>query len=744
MKLKFSEKARIFIEKRFTEIENTDYRDFKIEAIYQNIKSYIPVLLILIKKYTSVVANPPYMGQKNMNADLKNYVNANYPKSKSDLFAIFMEAMIDMLQPRARVGCITMESWMFLSSYERLRKHLLDNYSIASLAHFGWHIIGIAFGTATLILEKSKNIKIGEYSHLTIDDVDRVKNIPFEFPKKDNGRFARIAQTNFSKIPGSPIAYWVSKAILENYSFDKLNQHAKAKQGLATGENNRFLRNWSEVSYLKIGFSGSDESIKWFPCVKGGSFRRWYGNNNLVVNWASNGHEIKNFKNDKGRLRSRPQNLNYYFKKGFSWSTISSGKISFRYTENSIFETKGSMLFPNNEVQSDYLNGFVNSSVFQYLIAITSPTMDYHEGPVGKIPFKFDEKIDVSTLILKNLEISKKDWNAKENSWDFEYSPLLNTTNTLEEAFTTWQEDITKDFFQLHSNEEELNRIFIAIYGLQDELTPEVALKDITILQEELAKKDLVALEEDFRATGKDNVALPINKAEVVSQFISYAIGLFMGRYRLDKKGLNIAHPNPTVEELENYNYNNGNIIIDEDAILPLMGTACNFPDDALQQIYSLLDAIWGADTRAESINFIQDCLNKDVEKFLVTDFYKYHCKMYKKKPIYWLFSSKKGAFQVLVYMHRMNAFTVEKIRDNYLLEHIKNIVSEITLLENNEVNLNTQEAKKLEQLRKNREECYEYEADLKDMADKQITFDLDDGVTENYKKFETVVAKIK
>jgi hypothetical protein len=253
-----------------------------------------------------------------------------------------------------------------------------------------------------------------------------------------------------------------------------------------------------------------------------------------------------------------------------------------------------------------------------------------------------------------------------------------------------------------------------------------------------------VALEDDFRANGAEAIELPIDKGEVIAQFISYAIGLFMGRYRLDKPGLNIAHPNPIAEELESYAYNNGQVIIDEDAILPLMGKNCNFPDDALQQFQQVLDTIWGFETRTENINFIQDCLDKDLEKFLVKDFYKYHCKIYKKKPIYWLFASPKGAFQVLVYMHRMNAFTVEKIRANYLLEHIKNINSEIMVLESNASNLNTQEAKRLDTLRLDLRECETYDMELKNVADQQISFDLDDGVTVNYKKFETVVAKIK
>ena len=321
---------------------------------------------------------------------------------------------------------------------------------------------------------------------------------------------------------------------------------------------------------------------------------------------------------------------------------------------------------------------------------------------------------------------------------------LITDYNNLKSAFQKWQENATQDFFQLHANEEELNRIFIDIYGLQEELTSEVALKDITILQKELNGKDLEKLEPVFRKLGANAITLPINKAEVISQFISYAIGLFMGRYRIDKPGLNIAHPNPTDEELKSYSYNKGTVTIDEDAILPLMGKNCNFSDDVLQQFNQLLDTIWGHETRIENSNFIQECLGKELEKFLVKDFYKYHCSMYKKKPIYWLFTSKAGAFQVLVYMHRMNAFTVEKIRANYMLEHLKNLRSEESLLQSKGANLNTQEARRLDQIRKDLVECEAYDMELKNVADQQITFDLDDGVTANYAKFESVLAKIK
>lgn len=746
MKLELSEEGRMYIQKRFKDLKASDYRDFTTELIYQKIQTYIPVLLLLTQKYTAVVANPPYMGQKNMNVDLKTYVNANYPLSKSDLFAVFMESTLAMNIENGLMGMINQHSWMFLSSYQNLRNNILENYGIVNMLHLGSRtfeeLSGEVVQSTAFVIENGKSINEASYYRLV--DYKNVNEKEKHFLDRNN-QHSNIPQTNFAKIPGSPIAYWVSENLLKVFSEKCIGDNFNSKFGMSAGDGPRFIRKWFEVSSIKIGFNHSREEFisggyKWSPLDKGGEKTRWFGNNESVINWEFDGNEIKNLKNSAVRS---PQ---YFFKKHVSWNLINSKGSAFRlFDKGFILDTASNCTYSDNDSDLLYLLGLYNSSVSTLILNLLNPTINLSCGVVDKLPF-IKKPIDLS-VVKSNVKIAKLFWNFRETSWDFEQTPLLNETHTLEEAYTTWQEKVTKDFFQLHSNEEELNRIFIDIYGLQEELTPDVALKDITILQEELTKKDLEKLEKNFRANGNEAIVLPINKAEVISQFISYAIGIFMGRYRLDKKGLNIAHPNPTAEELAAYNSpfgGKGAITIDEDAIIPIMGTACNFPDDALQQIYSLLDTIWGAETRTENINFIQECLNKDIEKFLVADFYKYHCKMYKKKPIYWLFASKKGAFQVLVYMHRMNAFTVEKIRDNYLLVHIKNIVSEIGLLESNEASLSTQEAKKLEQLRTNLQECEVYETDLKDMADNQITFDLDDGVAVNYQKFETIVAKIK
>lgn len=347
------------------------------------------------------------------------------------------------------------------------------------------------------------------------------------------------------------------------------------------------------------------------------------------------------------------------------------------------------------------------------------------------------------------INISKSDWDSRETSWDFEYHPLLNDSPSLGNAYQTWSTQVSLDFFQLHSNEEDLNRIFIDIYGLQEELTPEVALRDITILQDELDSRDLDALEPTFRTQGKDAITLPIKQEVVMSQFISYCIGIMMGRYRLDKPGLHIAHPQPTAEETADYSYHDHTIHIDEDAIVPLMGEDGSFTDDALVRLRHLITAIWGEDTLTENINFLQEGINTSIHKWLTEQFWPYHCSTYKKKPIYWLFCSdtkkpQKAAFRVLVYMHRMDRYTIQTIRNKYLHPHQEYLQHQHDTLQRNESSLSNIEIKKKETLSRQIIECRQYDDTLKHLANQQITFDLDDGVDHNIALFDGIIANIK
>lgn len=745
-------KCNIDIEVR-NHIENT-YHDWlqkekKLEldieeiTILNTLKNYIPVLLLLTKKYTAVVANPPYMGQKNMNATLKNYIVSNYPLSKSDLFSVFMEVALDMNVKKGLMGMINQHSWMFLSSYEKLREHILSNFGIVNMLHLGprtfEELSGEVVQSTAFVIEKDDKIKKATYYRLVDYKVLNEKESNF---LNKNNVYKNISQDNFDKIPGKTIGYWLKGSWNKIFGNKYINDVVEVKAGSVTGNDNFFLRNWFEVSFGEINLFGNqiERYSKYHIFQKGGGPKKYYGNSEIVI-------KLEDFYSETFyNVSIRRGDKDFYFKKAVGWSQVGGNERTFRLIDNSVCGTATPTIYNIGICSDEYLCALLNTPISKTLLKLYNPTINLLTSDVGNIPFIFDKDRDqlITELCSKCICYSKKDWDSQETSWDFEQSPLLNNTTSVRIAYQKWQENVTQDFFQLHANEEELNRIFIDIYGLQEELTPEVPLKDITILQKELNGKDLEKLEPLFRGQGANAITLPINKAEVISQFISYAIGVFMGRYRLDKLGLNIAHPNPTAEELASYSYNEGKVTIDEDAILPLMGKNCNFPDDALQQINQLLDTIWGHETRIENSNFIQECLGRELEKFLVKDFYKYHCSMYKKKPIYWLFSSKTGAFQVLVYMHRMNAFTVEKIRANYMLEHLKNLRSEESMLQANSATLNTQDAKRLDQIRKDLVECEAYDMELKNVADQQITFDLDDGVTANYAKFESVLAKIK
>lgn len=709
--------------------------DLEQQAIWTYLKDYVEVALVLTQQYVAVVANPPYMGQKSMNGTLKDYLVKNYPNSKSDLFAVFMEQMMCFVKDNGRMGCITMESWMFLSSYENLRKSIIEKYSIVGLGHFGWHILGIAFGTAMLVLEKNKKVKIGEYSYLTIDDVDRIPNIPFEFPKKDNGRFARIPQTNFEKIPGSPIAYWLSSLLINLFDNDKIGDYFNAGGRLKTHNNDL---------YIKFHWEINKNSNSWLKVENGGDKRKWYGNFLELANWSES---ARNFYEKNGGLF----NLKYLNQVGICWNIISSKGASFRIKNKDFGYTSASPVIFGDKVNVYFVLALLNSKYTSIILNTINPTINTTSGGVLDIPL-LPKKIN-EEIVQDNIYISKADWDSRETSWDFEQNPLLaQQQHSLALAYQRWQEKVSQDFFQLHSNEEELNRIFIDIYGLHEELTPEVALKDITILQDELKADELTQLEPAYRVG--EAVVLPFQKEVIISQLLSYLLGCMLGRYRLDKKGLHIAHPNPTEEELANYEVSEAalpfTMQIDEDAILPLMGAACAFPDDAVKRTEDILHRIYGEESHTQNLNFIDDALGMKLDKWMTEKFWPYHISgtQYRKKPIYWLFSSnpkkpQTAAFRVLVYMHRMDSYTVQKIMRNYLHPHQEYLRNKYEVFKENEANLSKPELKTFENLQKQMIELKEYNEVLKQLADLQITFNLDDGVTVNYAKFAGAVAVI-
>lgn len=722
-------------------------------GVWYKLKSYTEVALVLSKKYAAVVANPPYMGQKSMNAQLKDYVNAQYPMTKADLFAVFMEVCLALNRSNGLMGMINQHSWMFLSSFENYRTHLLLNQTIQSMLHLGprtfEELSGEVVQSTAFVLE-NRTPKDAKGSYYRLVDYKSNNEKEEQFLKGTNF-YPNIPQTNFDKIPGSPIAYWVSKNIIKIFNKNKLGDKGQIITGITTGKNDIFLKLWHELSRNKINLdliniSDFSENKNWIPYSKGGNFRKWYGNLEYFVNW--------NRKTEFNRSKTTLQHL--YFKEGFTWSFITTGKFNARILPKGfLWDVAGSpAIFENDKQKYSYL-ALVNSNLCQKILDIFNPTMNYQSIDVQNIPL--DDNIlntNISEITENCYSISKKDWDSREISWDFEQSPLLGQQqNNLAAAYEAWVAEVSQDFFQLHANEEELNRIFIEIYGLQDELTPEVALKDITILQDELKAEDLEALEPAFRAGEK--VALPIQANVVMQQFISYLVGTLLGRYRLGRKGLHIAHPNPTDEELAPYPVDNValpfQMEIDEDAIIPIMGSACAFPDDAVKRVDDLIHRIWGDASHTENLNFINQCLGMDYEKWMTEQFWAYHISgtMYKKKPIYWLFCSnpkspQKSAFRVLVYMHRMDAYTVQKILRNYLHPHIEYVKGKYEEMHANEANLTKQELKLYENLAKQISELKEYEQVLKNVANQPNTFDLDDGVSVNYAKFEGVVAVIK
>lgn len=769
LKLDLSKEAQQHIKQRYAdwfELSKRAGLDIEQSSIWNRLQPFLDVLLVLSKKYASVVANPPYMGSGKMNTDLKKYINQFYINSNSDLCTVFMDSSFKMILENGKYGMINQASWMYKSTFKKLRENIQSTYSIETMLHLGPRVFDELSGevvqsTAFTVSKSNENDAIGIYFDLVKPKSSTLKRNAFE---ESNCGIYKFKIKSLKKIPDYIVGYWISDIGLMKFNAGKtLSKFAEVKKGIATGNDNEFLRLWFEIANngIKYNFSNVNEitEFKWFPLNKGGGYRKWSGNFEYIINWENNGYRLKNYKNDKGKLRSRPQNLQYSFLPGITYNIISSKGFTGRMTADpSMMSDAGPTIY--NSSNPNYILALLSSSVGSYYFKVLCPGFKFDTGAVGKFPVILCESKEIDLFVNENIITSKKDWDSRETSWNFETSPLINDSESLSQGYSKWHDQVSKDFFQLHANEEELNRIFIDIYGLQEELTPEVALKDITILQEELDNGELLMVNDQLIANYQkwlmvkdqcsinEYVKLPINKAEVISQFLSYGIGVFLGRYRLDKLGLNIAHPNPTEAELASYNYNGHRIQIDEDAIVPLMGNDCAFPDDVLVRTKGLIHAIWGEDSLTENINFIHDALGMDLHKWLTEKFWGCHTSMYKKKPIYWLFSSNvkkpnNAAFKVLVYMHRMDKYTVQKIQRSYLHPHQEFIKREIEKLSDNEENLSKQEIKRLEQLRNWELECRDYNEVLKELANQQIEFDLDDGVNTNFAKFEGAVAVI-
>lgn len=723
----------------------------------EKVLPFIKMAEILATKYDCVVANPPYMGSKGQNSTLKAFAATNFPNSKADLFAMFIEHGFSLIKENGFSAMVTMQSWMFLSSFEKMREDLLKKYTMHGMVHMSNGVMGIAFGTSATIFRNSSMLCYkGTYSYV---DYSELKNsIPFTFPIK-NERYKQVSQQDFSKIPGTPIAYWVSDNIFKLYQdSEKISDLGKTRQGIATGCNDKFMRTWQEVSQDKTFLLAENRQDalnsqkKWFPYNKGGEARKWYGNNDFVVNWQNDGCEIKNFKDSKGKLLSRPQNLDFLFKDSATWSLTSSSSFAARYKQKGfISDINGMGLFYPDPNDLFYTLSFLCSTLCQKLMKIHNPTMASQAGDIGKLPLVkstlITNKINNNTKQL--ISFSKTDWDSFETSWDFEKLPLLHDDlkkDSLAASYQAWRTQNAADIAETKRLEEENNRLFIEAYGLQEEITPEVPIEQITLtVNPRYRYKNTEASDEELEARFK---------ADSMKELISYAIGCYMGRYSLDKTGLVYANEKNIGFDATKYQ----TIPADGDGIIPLTDI-CWFPEeDMVNRLVDFVKTVWGQETLAENLDFIASGLDRKstetaveaIRRYLTKDFYKNHLQMYKNRPIYWLFSSgKEKAFECLVYMHRMNEQTLAHIRMQFVVPLISKMNG---ALENMDKDIAAADSSaKQRQLNKEKEKLVKQYAELNKFDDalnhainERITMDLDDGVKVNYAKFAPLVAESK
>ena len=679
---------------------------------------------MLVQKYDVVVTNPPYMGASNMNPRLNDFIKNHYPDYKSDFFSAFIVRGSEMTKPEGYCGYFTPYVWMFIQSYEKLREYLYTNATIETLIQFEYSAFEEAtVPVCTFAFKNSHVSKKGCYLRL-VDfrggmEVQRQKTLE-AIANHNCGFYYEQNTDNFSKIPGSPVAYWVSNSIYDAFeSGIPLKNFADLRQGMSTANNDLFLRLWFEVSEDNISYHSEttqqaiESKKKWFPHTKGGGARKWYGNNDYIVNWYNDGEEIRNYPG------SAPRSTQYYFREGLSWSTLSSGFISFRYEPKGFtMNTKGSICYLKKADLQNYICGLLNSKPTMSFLELLAPTLDYSQGPVGKVPVLLDaenkKKVELGTL--ENIKLSKEDWDSFETSWDYKKHPLLRNVSTISEAFTQWQTECDDRFNKLKANEEELNRIFIDIYGLQDELTPEVEDKDVTVRRADLTRE--------------------------IKSLLSYAVGCMFGRYSLDVDGLAYAGGKWDDSKYTTF-------IPDADNVLPITDEEY-FTDDIVGRFVEFVKVVYGTDTLEDNLTFIAKALGTKgtspravIRNYFLNGFYADHVKIYQKRPIYWLYDSgKQNGFKALIYMHRYNADTSGLVRADYLYKMEQVYESEIARMDDAIANGASREVaqatKRKEKLVKQLKECKDYDDRLGHIALARIPIDLDDGVKVNYDKVQT------
>ncbi|WP_338381830.1 BREX-1 system adenine-specific DNA-methyltransferase PglX [Escherichia coli] len=714
---------------------------------------FVHQALILSTRYDVVIANPPYMGSKGMNAELKDFAKKHYPNSKSDLFAIFMERAFRLLSQHGWNAQINMQSWMFLSSYEQLRNNLLEDHTFITMAHLGARAFGQISGevvqtTAWVI----HNNHIKEYQPTFYRLIDGNEEAKQQALLNRENEFAETAQDDFKKIPGSPIAYWADAKLRDSFvKNDSLSNFFSVRTGMQTGNNDRFVRNWHEVDCTEINApneSYPENPKTWFLYAKGGDYRKWYGNVEHVVYWKNHGQDIKNCIVN-GTLRSRVREIGNYFKPAASWSFVSSSYFGCRYKQPGVmFDVAGSSALEENVSVKKALSILCSSTSTEFL-KLTNPTLNYQIEDISNIPFP--KQINTDTLVSRAIEISKADWNSFETSFDFSKNPLVKVgSKTLESAFHLYVEEsssMTDELMQIEiENENEVSNSF----G-HNSFSSSIFKKQISITRNVI-----------YRYGNTDEDLQAKFQSDTICEFLSYAIGCMVGRYSLDRKGLIYAHTGNKgfTEFVREGTYKT--FPADDDGIIPLTDQEW-FKDDATNRFREFVQVVWGEEHLQENLDFVAEslCLNaikpkkselalETIRRYLSTQFYKDHLKTYKKRPIYWLFSSgKQKAFECLVYLHRYNEGTLSRMRTEYVTPLLGKYDAYAEQLEKQiETADSTSEAnrfkKELDALIKKQVELREFDDKLKHYADMRISLDLDDGVKVNYGKFGDLLADVK
>ena len=723
--------------RRFVAAEDTDGQismdSVGVEDTAEQLNRLVDIGETMARKYWVTITNPPYAAISNLSPKVNDFVKANYPDSKVDLFAVFIERCGLMTRVSGYQAMITQHAWMFLASYENLRDKLL-NKELINLAHLGPHafdeINGEVVQTSSFVF---CNNFFSNYNSTFVQLVGG-KNEAAKAAMFISGEH-RFNKTNeqLREIQGTPYtAYWASDVVLSAFKKSHLvGDVSEPRVGMATANNDRFIRLWFEVNRNKFGIniSSRKEAVesrkKWFPFAKGGEQRKWYGNNDTVVNWENDGFEIQNFKDEKtGRIRSHNYNLDYIFSSALTWTVIGTEKTSFRFCPvGFLYSNSGYGLFCNNEKTKYYLLGFMNSKIAASLLKILSPSMGFESGYVRKLPLIESDSLDSIVERVKHcIDGSNAEWDSFEVSWDFKKHPLLRNVSTISEAFTQWQTECDARFNQLKVNEEELNRIFIDIYGLQDELTQEVEDKDVTVRKADL-QRDIKSL-------------------------LSYAVGCMFGRYSLDVEGLAYAGGEWDSSKYQSF-------ISDADNVIPITDEEY-LDDDIVSRLCDWLKVVYGADTLEANLDYIAKALgNKGstsreiIRNYFLNDFFKDHCQTYSvtgsgKRPIYWLFDSgKQNGFKALVYLHRYTPDTIGNLRIDYLHKMQRVYESEINRMQDMmDHSGNAREvaaaSKRKDKLAKQLKECREYDEKISHLALSRIELDLDDGVKVNYRKLQT------